>query len=200
MHLLHHLYSTLEFTVFSVFAEEAIRICIDRIWECQLAVTGRRPGESEGVMRGLLCQLNHLLYLREELSRIDAKITVVEKRLDLSQLRHSRLDIVQSSHESKKDIDDALMSCTNKLVQVMISHVSGPLAGAVRMSVEQMRAAVVEMDAMSARCQSLVEMFTANVTVQQSVMHPLLQRVEELRMEMEELIAKSANAQGSMRD
>ncbi|ORC93009.1 uncharacterized protein TM35_000023350 [Trypanosoma theileri] len=179
--LLRLLYPSLEFSVFSVFAEEAIHCTLMQVQELA-KMMGQVRGEYS-VLKGLMCQLRHLLHLREELSRIDENITVVEKRIDLSKIAQRRLEIVQSSRESKKDVESEIKHCCERIVQMLFTDVSTPLAGIARKKPEEIQIAVHTVEQKWSDQQKLLSVFIANASTREILLRPVRVRLDELLRE-----------------
>ncbi|RNF06295.1 hypothetical protein TraAM80_03985 [Trypanosoma rangeli] len=183
--LLRILYPSLEFSVFSVFAEEAIHCTLTQVQELARLMSQQR-GE-DGVMKGVMCQLCHLLHLREELSRIDENITVVEKRIDLSKIAQRRLEIVQSSRESKKDVETEIKMCCERLVQMLFAEISAPLSGIARKKPEEIQLAVAAMEEKWTTQKELLCVFISNATTREVLLRPVRARLDELLRETDSI-------------
>ncbi|RNF26680.1 uncharacterized protein Tco025E_01078 [Trypanosoma conorhini] len=183
--LLRILYPSLEFSVFSVFAEEAIHCTLTQMHELARLMSQQRGEHSAA--KGLMCQLCHLLHLREELSRIDENITVVEKRIDLSKIARRRLEIVQSSRESKKDVETEIKVCCERLVQMLFSEVSAPLSGVARKKTEEIQAAVAEAEEKWVTQKELLCAFISNATTREVILRPVRARLDELLRETDSI-------------
>ncbi|EAN83454.1 hypothetical protein TcCL_NonESM09356 [Trypanosoma cruzi] len=183
--LLRILYPSLEFSVFSVFAEEAIHCALTQMQELARLMSQQR-GENTAI-KGLMCQLCHLIHLREELSRIDENITVVEKRIDLSKIAQRRVEIVQSSRESKKDVETEIKVCCERLVQMLFSGVSAPLSGVARKKPDEIRDAVSALEQNWTTQKELLRLFIPNATTREVLLRPVRARIDELLRETDSI-------------
>ncbi|KAH9582074.1 Conserved oligomeric Golgi complex [Trypanosoma melophagium] len=180
--LLRLLYPSLELSVFSVFAEEAIHCTLIQVQELA-KMMGQVRGE-HNVLKGIMCQLRHLLHLREELSRIDENITVVEKHIDLSKIAQRRLEIVQSSRESKKDVESEIKLCCEHIVQMLFTDVSTPLAGIARKKPEEIQIAVRTAEQKWSDQQQLLAVFITDASTRDILLRPVRVRLDELLREI----------------
>ncbi|KEG12142.1 hypothetical protein DQ04_01961030 [Trypanosoma grayi] len=179
--LLRLLYPSLELSVFSVFAEEAIHCTLLQVQELA-KIMGHQQGEYS-VLKGLMCQLSHLLHLREELSRIDENITVVEKRIDLTRIAQRRLEIVQSSRESKKDVESEIKSCCDRIVQAFFAEVSSPLSGIARKKPKEIETAAGTVEKKWSTLETLLSVYIANAATREVLLRPVRARLDELLRE-----------------
>nr|CCC93757.1 conserved hypothetical protein [Trypanosoma congolense IL3000] len=183
--LLQLLYPSLEFPIFSVFAEEAINGTLLQVQELSKLI-GQQSIE-RSVLRGNLCQLRHLLHLREELSLIDENIVVVEKAIDLSKIALRRLEIVQSSRESKKDVETEIGLCVERVTQMILSEASSPLVGVARRAASEIEPATASVRQRLVELEGLLDAFINCASVRDVIMRPVKSRVEDLLLEAEGL-------------
>nr|CCC51562.1 conserved hypothetical protein [Trypanosoma vivax Y486] len=188
--LLQLLYPSLEFSVFSVFAEEAINCTVLQVQELS-KIIAQQPIR-HGAIKGNLCQLLHLLYLYQELSLIDENIIVVKKGIGL-RLAQRRLEIVQSSRESKKDVDGEIKLCYERLSLMIFAEVSLPLTGIARKKPEEVEAAVQEARKRMSEQESLVALFIKDVTTQNNILRVVRARFDKV---MEEAASVQQEANG----
>ncbi|EPY24299.1 hypothetical protein AGDE_12417 [Angomonas deanei] len=177
--LLALLYPTLEFSVFSVFAEESIQASLALIQELTKLMQ-KETSDPEAPTKALLCQLAHLLFLRRELSHIDASIMVVESSLDFTKLRQRRLEIVQSKRDSKQDVEGEFVTCVDRLTQTMLTSISQPLTGTATKEAAVRAEAVEKMHATARRCASMIPVYVSDKEVEEQIMRPVLERCKEL--------------------
>ncbi|GET93242.1 hypothetical protein, conserved [Leishmania tarentolae] len=184
LRLLDWLYPTLEFSVFSVFAEEAVHHSLDLIRQL---VRLMRQMDSRDTLRdskAFLCQLAHLQHLQVTLSHVDANITVVEKHINLAALRNRRLELEQSSRESKKEVEMDLLKCSEHLTTAMLALVTQPVSGAAKKSQTECIQRVSEMKGRAAGMERMIAFYVEHKEAQQDLMHLLRERVAELAAEM----------------
>ncbi|EAN78030.1 hypothetical protein, conserved [Trypanosoma brucei brucei TREU927] len=179
--LLQLLYPSLEFPIFSVFAEEAINCTLLQVQELSKLV-GQQAVE-HAPLKGILCQLRHLLHLRDELSLIDENIIVVEKGIDLSKIALRRLEIVQSSRESKKDVESEIKLCTERAAQAILTAASSPLIGIARKAPGAVEPAVECARRLLADQEELLTIFITHASIRNAIMGPVRSRMDELLAE-----------------
>lgn len=195
--LLSLLYHTLEFSVFSVFAEEAVKTSLQLIKELGGMLAGQAAIAPWAEVVSYGAQLMHLLYLRHELTRIDANITVVEKSLDLSKLARQRtFEIVQSSRESKTLVESEVQTCSTRLSQAVGQVVAAPLTGAARKSAAQVQAGLQDMVGLAAKGKYLMSLLVGgqHQQTQVALCQAVDRRVAELTSEVAEMHLQSCEA------
>lgn len=184
LELLRLLYSTLEFSVFSVFAEEAIRCSLDHVSQLVKLMRAIKKGDALQDAKAYLCQFAHLLHLQCELAHIDANITVVEKTIDFKKLRQRRIELVQSSKESKKDVDRSLQLSSESVTAALTSVVAEPVTGAAKKPMGERVQLVAEMVHRAAKLQRLIKFYVQNSEMQRELTHHVQERVKELSTEV----------------
>ncbi|CCW60040.1 unnamed protein product [Phytomonas sp. EM1] len=202
--LLNLLYPAIEFSVFSVFAEEIIDRCLKLVQGVGKPVHNycvSAPADESlpslrdwGEVKASLCQLAHLLYLRQELAQIDAKIAVVDKSLDFAKLATERkLEITQSSRESKTKVDAEVHTCATQVSRALQKTVAQPLTGATRMSAAAREKALENMEQAVTRAKQLLSWFiSGDLILYERLLEGLEEGVRELREEVAELPPPSA--------
>ncbi|CBZ38619.1 hypothetical protein, conserved [Leishmania donovani] len=182
--LLDWLYPTLEFSVFSVFAEEAVHHSLDLIRQLMRLMRQMDSSDTLRDSKAFLCQLAHLQHLQVTLSHVDANITVVEKHISLAALRNRRLELEQSSRESKKEVEMDLLKCSEHLTTAMFALVTQPVSGAAKKSEAERIQLVSEMKGRAAGMERMIAFYVEHEETQQDLMHLLRERVAELAAEM----------------
>lgn len=184
LQLLHWLYPTLEFSVFSVFAEEAVHHSLELVR--QLVKLMRQQDASDPLRdaKAFLCQLAHLQHLQEVLSHVDANITVVEKHISFAALRKRRLELEQSSRESKKEVEVDLLKCSEYLTTAMLAVVTQPVTGAAKKSDAERRLLASEMKGRAAAMERMIAFYVEHGETRQDLVHLLRERVAELAAEI----------------
>jgi conserved oligomeric Golgi complex subunit 3 len=184
LRLLHWLYPTLEFSVFSVFAEEAVHHSIELVRQL---VKLMRQVDSSDVLRdtkAYLCQLSHLQHLEAELSHVDANITVVERHISLASLRRSRLELEQSSRESKKEVQVNLLKCSEQLTTAMLAYVTQPMSGAAKKNETERRQLVAEMKGRAAGVERMIAFYVEHAETRVDLVNIIRDRTAELADEV----------------
>lgn len=182
--LLDWLYPTLEFSVFSVFAEEAVHHSLDLIRQLMRLMRQMDSSDTLRDSKAFLCQLAHLQHLQLTLSHVDANITVVEKHISLAALRNRRLELEQSSRESKKEVEMDLLRCSEHLTTAMFALVTQPVSGAAKKSEAERIQLASEMKGRAAGMERMIAFYVEHEETQQDLMHLLRERVAELAAEM----------------
>ncbi|KAK7199886.1 hypothetical protein NESM_000036500 [Novymonas esmeraldas] len=184
LQLLHWLYPTLEFSVFSVFAEEAVHHGLELVR--QLVKLMRQMNTSDPLRdsKAFLCQLAHLQHLQEELAHVDANITVVEKHISFAALRKRRLELEQSSRESKKEVEMDLLKCGEHLTTAMFAFVTQPVSGAAKKGEAERIELVSQMKARAAGMEQMIAFYAEVWETRQDLVHVLRERVAELAAEV----------------
>lgn len=185
LQLLHWLYPTLEFSVFSVFAEEAVHHSLDLVR--QLVKFMRQIDSSDALRdtKAYLCQLSHLQHLESELSHVDANITVVERHLSFAGLRESRLELEQSSRESKKEVQVDLLKCSEQLTTAMLGYVTQPLSGAAKKGETERRKLVAEMKGRAAGVERMIAFYIEHHETLIDLVSIIRERTAELAAEVD---------------
>ncbi|KPI88285.1 hypothetical protein ABL78_2647 [Leptomonas seymouri] len=185
LQLLHWLYPTLEFSVFSVFAEEAVHHSLELVR--QLVKLMRQIDSTDALRdtKAYLCQLTHLQHLEAELSHVDANITVVERHISLAGLRRSRLELEQSSRESKKEVHVDLLKCIEYLTTAMLAYVTQPMSGAVKKSEAERRRVVAEMKGRAAGVERMIAFYIEHGETRADLVHIIRERTVELAAEVD---------------
>lgn len=190
VYLLSLLYTTLEFSVFSVFAEEAVKTSLQLIKELGRMLSSQTSIAPWAEAMSLAAQLMHLLYVRNELTHIDANITVVEKSLDFAKLaRQRKLEIVQSSKESKTTVEREVQACATRLSQCLCETVAKPMTGTRRMAASAVAAKMKEMEDVAAKGKYLVLLLIRpqHPPTQEALAQAVDRRVDELTHEVAEM-------------
>lgn len=136
IHLLKTLYPAVERNVFSVFADEAIHMTLvhlSRLAKLMSAepVSPLAGGPVDAKLLSDLYHLRHLLLLRETITQFDVSLASEEKSLDLSSLVQRKIEILQSSREAKKNIEeDMKASCESVIQRFSAQCTNGVLAAA----------------------------------------------------------------------
>ncbi|KAG5488569.1 hypothetical protein JIQ42_00177 [Leishmania sp. Namibia] len=182
--LLEWLYPTLEFSVFSVFAEEAVRHSLDLVRQLMKLMRHMDSSDPLRDSKAFLCQLAHLQHLQEKLSQVDATITVVEKHISLAALRRRRLEVEQSSRESKKEVERDLIKCSEHLTTAMFAFVTQPVSGAAKKNEAERIQLVSEMKGRAAGMERMIAFYVEHGETWQDLIHLLRERVAELAAEV----------------
>ncbi|KAI5691243.1 Sec34like family [Leishmania braziliensis] len=184
LRLLDWLYPTLEFSVFSVFAEEAVHHSLDLVRQLMKLMRQIDSSDTLRDSKAFLCQLAHLQHLQVKLSYVDANITVVEKHISLAALRKRRLELEQSSRESKKEVEMDLLKCNECLTTAMFALVTQPVSGAAKKGEAERIQLVSEMKGRAAGMERMIAFYVEYGETQQDLVHLLRNRVAELAAEM----------------
>ncbi|KAG5463996.1 hypothetical protein LSCM1_00175 [Leishmania martiniquensis] len=182
--LLEWLYPTLEFSVFSVFAEEAVHHSLDLVRQLMKLMRQMDSSDTLRDSKAFLCQMAHLQHLHEKLSQVDANITVVEKHISLAALRRRRLEVEQSSRESKKEVERNLIKCSEHLMTAMFAFVTKPVSGAAKKNEAERLQLVSEMKGRAAGMERMIAFYVEHGETQQDLIHLLRERVAELACEV----------------
>ncbi|KAG5465471.1 hypothetical protein CUR178_00175 [Leishmania enriettii] len=182
--LLEWLYPTLEFSVFSVFAEEAVHHSLDLVRQLMKLMRHMDSSDPLRDSKAFLCQLAHLQHLQEKLSQVDATITVVEKHISLAALRRRRLEVEQSSRESKKEVEIDLIKCSEHLTTAIFAFVTQPVSGAAKKNEAERIQLVSEMKGRAAGMERMIAFYVEHGETRQDLIHLLRERVAELAVEV----------------
>lgn len=177
--LLRSLHGSLTSDVFSVLAEEAIRLCLTQIK--QLSRIMHSTGFPDEELLALLVEIAHLHYLHHYVSLLDAKITVVEKKIDLSQsLRYRKIKIAESSRESIESVENQFADCYRKLVEVIKNNVSlhAHKSGETE---EEKRATSAKVQRLTQYYESLLLCFVPDQWLRAKILLPVYQFVESYK-------------------
>lgn len=180
VHVLQLLYATLEFSVFSTFAKDAVNLSVAQSQMlCKMLKSAPSLGyRSEAV--ALLCQLAHLLFVRQELNQIDANITVVERSLDLV-----RQKLVHSSRESKHELEGEVHRVSARVLPALGDVLAYPLTGAAYKTPAEICDQLVKTDAELAWCNHVLGIFLfADVSMRTALANALTQRRVELEKDL----------------
>ncbi|KPA80100.1 hypothetical protein ABB37_05101 [Leptomonas pyrrhocoris] len=185
LQLLNWLYPTLEFSVFSVFAEEAVHHSLDLVR--QLVKLMRQTDSTDALRdtKAYLCQLSHLQHLEAELSHVDANITVVERHISFASLRKSRLELAQSSRESKKEVQVDLLKCSELLTTAMLAYVTQPMSGAAKRTEAERRQLVAEMKGRAKGVERMISFYVEHGETRVDLVNILRERTAELAAEVD---------------
>ncbi|CCW66985.1 unnamed protein product [Phytomonas sp. Hart1] len=173
LNFLNMLYPAIEFPVFSDFAEEIINRCMKLVEGIRKPLNdycvsapadeGVPPLKDWGEAKGFLCQLAHLLYLRQELTHIDAQIAVVYKSQDFAKVAMKRkLEITQPSRESKTKVEAEVNTCATHVSRALHKTIARPLTGATKMSAADREKALEYMNHSAARAKRLLNWFVSH--------------------------------------
>lgn len=176
INLLRSLHGSLTSDIFSVLAEECIRLCLTQVKQLSRLMHSIGPPDEE--LLALLVEIAHLHYLHHYVSLMDAKITVVEKKIDLSQsLRYRKIKISESSRESMESVENQFAACYQKLVEVMRNSVSleGRNAGKTE---EDKRMASAKMQRLTNFYEYLLLRFVPDQWLRAKILLPVYQSVE----------------------
>lgn len=111
---LKSLHRTLVCAIFSVLAEEVIRLCLSHASQLSRLMKDLKPSDP---MMTLVTELSHLHYLHHTISTMDGQVKVVEKKLDVRQLLLNRkIRVIESSRESMDSVENRLAACYQSLV------------------------------------------------------------------------------------
>ncbi|KAG5489313.1 hypothetical protein GH5_00181 [Leishmania sp. Ghana 2012 LV757] len=182
--LLEWLYPTLEFSVFSVFAEEAVHHSLELVRQLMKLMRHMDSSDPLRDSKAFLCQLAHLQHLQEKLSQVDATITVVEKHISLAALRRRRLEVEQSSRESKKEVERDLIKCSEHLTTAIFAFVTQPVSGAAKKNEAERIQLVSEMKGRAAGMERMIAFYVEHGETWQDLIHLLRERVAELAAEV----------------
>ncbi|KAG5490045.1 hypothetical protein JKF63_00164 [Porcisia hertigi] len=184
LQLLHWLYPTLDFSVFSVFAEEAVHHSLDLVRQLVKFMLQIDSRDTLRDSRAFLCQLAHLQYLQKNLSHVDGNITVVEKYISLAALRKRRLELGQSSRDLKREVEMDLVKCSEHLTTAMLALVTQPLAGAANKDAEERIQLVSQMKGRAAGMERMIAFYVEHGETRRDLVNLLHERVAELAAEV----------------
>lgn len=179
VNLLRSLNGSLTLDVFSVLAEESIRLCLTQIMQLSRLMHSMSPPDEK--LLAFLTELAHLRYLHYHLSLLDAKITVVEKKIDLGQsMRLRKIKISENSRESIESVENQFTTCYQKLVEIMKNGVS-QLAKKAGNREEDMRSASAEIQDLTKFYEYLLLRFVPDQWLRAKILLPVYQIVEGYR-------------------
>lgn len=179
VNLLRSLHGSLTTDVFSVLGEESIRLCLTQIMELSRVMNSMSPPDAK--LLALLTELAHLRFLHYHLSLLDAKITVVEKKIDLGQsMRFRKIKISESSRESMESVENQFTTCYQKLVEIMKNGVS-QLAKKAGKTEEDKRLVSAEIQDLTKFYEYLLLRFVPDQWLRAKILLPVYQIVEGYR-------------------
>jgi conserved oligomeric Golgi complex subunit 3 len=172
---LNMLYPAVERPVFSVFADECIHMTLTFLSKLVKSIQQQSHVATIAPLIGSLYHLHHLLLLRETVTRYDVNLSTESKRLDLTQLVQRKMEIIQSSRESRKDIESDMKhvceDIINSLVKDIVRTVKG-LTASQQSPVDEAYRLVQEADQLMAR-------FIPSGSTRSVLIRPIQARVDE---------------------
>lgn len=177
--LLEALHRTLSSDIFSVLAEESIRLCLTQVSQLNKVMRTLSPHNEP---LALLAELAHLQFLHHHLASLDANITVVEKKLDLRQsLRFRKIKIIESSRESMQSVENQFADCYQKLVETLTKSVSSPAESAGKTDAAKHAIALAEVQKLTSMYECLLLRFIPDPWLRAKILLPVYQFVESYK-------------------
>lgn len=186
-YLLNTLYPAVERNVFGVFAEECIHLTLALLAKIEKNIAEVRlpaPPPSGVVLASSpklisrLFHLLHLLLLRETITGFEVNFLSIERDLDLSLLVQRKLEILQSSRESKKDIESEMKRCCEEIIDGVVQEIA---------VVARRERRVAAVEAAMAAHETLLSHFIVSATTRNVLLRPIQAKVRDITAEVAEL-------------
>ena len=126
--LLASLYNVVDKGVFSVLAQEAIKACTYNLMQVATEIKGvPRTTLPTAELDSRLFLVKHLLQLREQISPFEVNFEVVEKHIDMTNLRLNEISIATTQHDIKKDLEKQLKQVCEQFISIASHYVGAAI-------------------------------------------------------------------------
>jgi conserved oligomeric Golgi complex subunit 3 len=172
---LNMLYPAVERPVFSVFADECIHMTLTFLSKLVKSIQQQSHVATIAPLIGSLYHLHHLLLLRETVTRYDVNLSTESKRLDLTQLVQRKMEIIQSSRESRKDIESDMKQVCEDIINSLVKDI----VRTFKAMTESQPSPVDEAYRLVQEADQLMARFIPSGTTRSVLIRPIQARVDE---------------------